>query len=435
MKRVAALILSALLVAAVFAGCSNGPAAPNTATPAAEEQTAQPKAVVRFMVGDGAKELEGYQEAVDAFNAQSQDVFVEMMGFPGDGYNEKVITQLSSNTAPDCFYAEEALFGELNNSGKLLDLTEYLDAGKYGLSRDDVPQGLIDSFTMNGKMTGVPVDSNPMLIYYNADLFQEVGIKTPQEYYDAGEWNFAALQEVSEKLRDAGKVGFVFENWWGPIYAMLLSKDVSPYTEDGKSSNFDDPRILAGMNYLEDNIESGAFVYVGDLGSGESPAGMFMSGQAGLVFAGRWFVPDFSELTLKWDVIPFPYYEKPGDEIAPTPSLPLVINADSENPEATWQFVSFYCGTQGQTIRTQGSGNAVPTVPGLDTLVLTGVPEHAQYFLDALNIAVSYPHEEAMHPGLTDMLTSEVEKVLVGDQDSAAAVANMKALADESLQE
>ena len=66
-------------------------------------------------------------KAVDAFNEQSDTVQVEMTGLPGDNYNEKIMTSLNSKTAPDCFYSEEATFGELEKSGMLLDLTEFLE--------------------------------------------------------------------------------------------------------------------------------------------------------------------------------------------------------------------------------------------------------------------------------------------------------------------
>ena len=100
------------------------------------------------------------------------------------------------------------------NSDVLLDLTEYLEDEGSALKKSDVPENLLESYTFNDKITGVPVDCNPMVIYYNADLFKELNLKSPQEYYDEGKWNFAALQEASESLRDASKIGFVYSNYW-----------------------------------------------------------------------------------------------------------------------------------------------------------------------------------------------------------------------------
>ncbi len=424
-KMMASLLTLCLTGMLVLTGCGSS----------GEEETKDGKTVVRFMVGGSAGELEQYQKAVDTFNEQSEDTNVKLIGVPGDNYNEKVLTQLKSKEAPDCFYSEEASYGELNNSDVLLDLTDYLKDSNSALQISDIPENLLSSYTFNEKITGVPVDCNPMVIYYNVNLFKELNIKTPQEYYDEGKWNFAALQEVSEKLRDASKVGFVYENYWCPLYSMMFSANDDVYSEDMKSSGFNSERAKEGLKYLDKNIKSKAFTFAGSLTSGESPDTLFVSGQAGLLYAGRWYVADFTELNFEYDVVPFPYYENPEQQMCAMPATPMVINKNTKNADAVWEFVSFYCGEKGQKVRMEGQGNAVPTVQGLSDIVLTGTPKHAQYFLDAIDQALVYPKAEAIHPGLTDEITAEAEKMLVGEQDVDQAIEKMNEAIEKALSE
>ena len=304
----------------------------------------------------------------------------------------------------------------------LLDISKYLDESDSNLKREDVPENLLENYTFEDKVTGVPVDCNPMVIYYNADLFKELNIKSPQEYVDEGKWNFEALQQVSEQLRDASKVGFVYENWWGPLYSFLFSAEDPVYSDDMTKAEFGSERAKA------------AFTFAGSLTSGESPDTLFVSGQAGMLYAGRWYVADFTDLSFAYDVAPFPYYEEPSQAVCAMPATPMVINKKASNPDAVWEFVSFYCGEQGQKIRMEGQGNAVPTVDGLDEIVLTGTPEHAQTFLDAVDIALVYPKAEALHPGMTDSITGEVEKLLVGEQDVEQTLTNIVQTVDDELQ-
>lgn len=424
-KMVASLLTACLVGLCALTGCGGS----------ASSETEDGKALVRFMVGGSAAELEQYQKAVDAFNEQSDDTNVKLIGVPGDNYNEKVLTQLKSKEAPDCFYSEEASYGELNNSDALLDLTEYLNGSDSALKLSDIPENILSGYTFGDKITGVPVDCNPMVIYYNADLFKELNIKSPQEYYDEGTWNFAALQEVSEKLRDASKVGFVYENYWSPLYSMMFSSNEDLYAADMKSSGFNSERAKEGLTYLDNNIKSKAFTFAGSLTSGESADTLFVSGQAGMLYAGRWYVADFTDLSFTYDVVPFPYYEDPAEKMCAMPATPMVINKNTKNADAVWEFVSFYCGSEGQSIRMEGQGNAVPTVDGLEEIVLTGTPEHAQYFLDARETALVYPKAEATHPGLTDAITEESEKMLVGEQDVDQTIENMNKAIDEALKE
>lgn len=425
-RKLAAVTLVGTMAISLFTACGNS---------GGETKTEDGKTLVRFSVGGSAGELAQYEKAVDAFNEQSDTVQVEMTGLPGDNYNEKIMTSLNSKTAPDCFYSEEATFGELEKSGMLLDLTEFLESEDSSLKTADIPESILKNFMYEDNIYGVPVDCNPMVIYYNKDLIESLGLQSPQELYDAGEWNFAALQEMAEALRDAGNVGFVYENYWAPLYSVISSDPDSLYSEDMSTAYFDSDRVTEGLTWLNDNIQSDAFTYAGTLESGESADTLFVSGKAGMLYAGRWFVADFTDLSFTYDVVPFPYYQSPEEVLSAMPSSPMVINKKTENPEAVWEFISFYCGEEGQRLRMEGQGNAVPTIEGLEDIVLTGEPEHAQYFLDAVDISFTYPSAEATHPGLTDALNEEVEKMLVGEQDVATTQSNLQSLATEMLAE
>ena len=398
------------------------------------ETTDGDKAKIRFMVNGSAEELELYEKAVTAFNEQSETTEVELIGVTGDDYSVQLITQLQSNEAPDVFYSEEGTYGELNNSEMLLDLTDYLSAEDSALKLEDIPENILQNYTFGEAVTGVPVDCNPEVIYYNKDLFESLDMKTPADYAAEGTWNFETFQAVTEELTAAGKIGFVWENWWGPAYSFLLSAGDSFYTEDGGAA-FETDRIYAGMEYLDSNVKSGNFIYAGSLESGESADTLFLAGDTGMVYNGRWAVPTYEEAPFTYDVVNFPYYEEPDQAVASMPATPMVVSVNCEAPDNAWEFVSFYCGAEGQRIRMEGQGNAVPTIDGLEDIVLTGHPENAQAFLDAVDIAFLYPQAENTHPGLTDALIAEIDAMLAGDQDSETTVQNMQAAAEELLAE
>lgn len=428
-RAISLLALVALLLC-VFAACGNGKTNADNSTAA----NGSGKVTIRFMVNGSAEELAIYEKAVNAFNAQSEKTEVKLIGVTGDDYTAQVMTQLSTKEAPDCFYAEEGSYGELNKSGNLADLSGYLDQADSVLKRDEIPQTILEAYSFGDTVTGVPVDCNPEVLYFNRTLLESLNIKSPLDHVAEGTWNFETFQKTCEQLVAAGKIGFVWENWWGPVQTMLLSAGDSLYTEDGKA-NINTERVQAGMHYLNDNMTAGNFLYAGKLESGESADTLFKAGDTGFVYAGRWSVPGFENVSFDYDVVQFPYYQEPSQATCSMPATPMVMNVASAYPDNVWEFISFYCGAEGQRLRMEGQGNAVPTVPGLDDIVLTGKPANARVFLDAVNVAFLYPQQETLHPGLTDALTGEVEKMLVGDQDADTTVANMQAVAEKLLSE
>lgn len=426
-KKILASFLALVLVLGGLAACGNESAS-------AADEAAEGKVSIRFMVNGSAEELAIYQKAIDAFNAQSEKTVVELVGVTGDDYTAQVMTQLSTDKAPDVFYAEEGSYGELNKSGIVTDLTPYLNAEGSALKVSDIPENILACYTFDDAITGVPVDSNPEVIYYNADLFESLGIKSPKDYVAEGTWNFDNFQKVCEELVAAGKIGFVWENWWGPAYSFLLNQGDSLYDAEG-NANINTERVLAGMTYLETNVKNGNIIYAGSLTSGESADTLFMAGDTGMVYNGRWSVPTYNEVPFTYDVVGFPYYEEPSQAVAAMPATPMVMNSGTKHPDNAWEFISFYCGAEGQRLRMEGQGNAVPTIAGLEDIVLTGTPANSQAFLDAQAVAFLYPQVETLHPGLTDILIGEIDKMLAGDQDAAATVANMQTLAQARIDE
>lgn len=427
-RRVIALLAAAVMLLCALTACSKK----ETNNDKTDTPSETGKVTIRFMVNGSAEELAIYEKAVNAFNAQSEKTEVKLIGVTGDDYTAQVMTQLSTKEAPDCFYAEEGSYGELNKSGNLADLSAYLNGADSVLKKSDIPENILEAYSFGDTVTGVPVDCNPEVLYFNQTLLESLGVKSPLEYVAEGTWNYANFQKVCEELVAAGKIGFVWENWWGPVQTFLLSQGDSLYTADGQA-NIDTDRVRAGMNYLNDNMTAGNFLYAGKLESGESADTLFKAGDTGFVYAGRWSVPGFEDVSFTYDVVQFPYYEEPSQAICSMPATPMVMNAATANPDNVWEFISFYCGAEGQRLRMDGQGNAVPTVSGLEDIVLTGKPANSQAFLDAVDIAFLYPQQETLHPGLTDALTGEVEKMLVGDQDADTTVANMQAAAQEML--
>ena len=55
----------------------------------------------------------------------------------------------------------------------------------------------------------IPFSTSPFVLLYNADLFEQAGAKTPEEYIAEGNWTWESFREVCKQIKDAtGVWGF-----------------------------------------------------------------------------------------------------------------------------------------------------------------------------------------------------------------------------------
>ncbi|WP_199616670.1 ABC transporter substrate-binding protein [Paenibacillus alkalitolerans] len=383
-------------------------------------------------------ELGRFQEFTDDFNKRHPDIQAELIPIPNDGYEQKMLTQLSGGTAPDVFYSGDGLISQLVANGSVEKLTPFMEKPGSALGPNDLVDGLYGAAKQGSDVWGLTVDCNPMLLWFNKKVLQEAGItEMPNDIYEKGQWNWEAFKAMTEKIQAAGKYGFVLDSWWGPYYSWATVNGGKVYDENGNFVLHEDTKGKEAMKFLFDNIKAGNFTFSGSLPKGQGGDAMFMSNQLGFLGAGRWMLPVFSKNdALEYDVVPYPTNTGNKMEPAAIPTAYLVMNKNTKNKDAAWIFMSEFVNKEGQTFRLQGGGNAVPSVLGADDLVLEGNdPEHAQYFLDAREVGYALWLEEAAVPGLANEVKTKLEELWLTDVDFEAGLKNVADSAQKKIEE
>ncbi|AZN39206.1 ABC transporter substrate-binding protein [Paenibacillus albus] len=375
-------------------------------------------------------ELKRFYELTDQYNKDHPKTQWELVAVPNDGYEEKIITQLQGGTAPDAFYAGDTTVVKLIANGSIAELTQLMDKPSSPIKASDFAEGLWGGSKKGDQIFGVTVDCNPLVMYYNKKVLQDAGITDdPQALYEAGDWNWQKLSELTAKIQAAGKYGLVLEDWSSPIYSWVTTNGGKVYDKNlgGQFVADKDPKALEALQYLSDNVKNKNFVFSGSLPKGQGPDAMFMSNQVGFGIAGRWWVPEYNANTaLQYDIVPLP--TNTGNKIEPAgiPTAYMVMNKKTAHPDETYDFLSYFVSKAGQQFRLKG-GNAVPSVSGVDDLVLdkNAQPAHAQYFLDAREIGYALWPSESAVPGASDVVKDNYDLLLLGKQDAATTLKKM----------
>jgi multiple sugar transport system substrate-binding protein len=354
-------------------------------------------------------------------------------------YFTKILTELNGGDAPDVFYVDDSDIGKLIANQTITQLDPLLNSSKSKEKATDFAPGLLRAAkTQSGKIFGVPVDSNPIVLWYNETVLQNAGITTmPADLSAQGQWTHDAFQQMINKLKAAGKYGYVLNNspmvWW----SWITANGGQLYADNGYG-NFivnQDPNSLATMTWLADQVRAKTMVYVGSLPKGQGNDVAMISGQTGFIDADRWVFGEFNQAGLKVDCVPFP---SSTGKIAPAAIYVayMVINKKTKLPDQSFDFLTNYVSVDGQIFRLKSGGNAVPSIisPETDKVVTDGnKPQHAQYMLDARQVGYSIPPAEAFAPGLQSDIQTAIEPIFVQGTDVKTTLAQVATMADPRI--
>ena len=324
------------------------------------------------------------------------------------------------------FYVGAEYIAQLINTGTIAGLGDFMESDESYAAPDDFADGLWGSARKDGEIYGIPVDNNPMLIYYNKNVLEESGIdpNEPQKLYEQGEWNWENFQKLNEQLTANDKYGFVVDNSVNNFFSWVWTNDGRMYDDD--SNILIDDKAQEAFHYLYDNVQAGNFTYGGSLPEGQGADAMFMSNQTGFVGAGRWLTPMFSENdSLAFDYIPWPTNN--GEQISPAAIATAYISTTAENEhlEEAMKFITFYTSTEGQEARLSGNGNAVPSIQGVDHIIEEAeIPEHSSYLVDAREIGIVEAHQSQV-PGLDQEVADILDLMFIGDLSADEAITDL----------
>lgn len=126
-----------------------------------------------------------HDPAVQRYNQLSDKLgAVSATYFQNDAYKQKIRLAIGAGEAPDAFYGWGG--GGLRtwiDSGSVLDLTDWLqeDGFKDKFEANAWPAGT----GPDGRIYGMPINAtNPVIMYYNNELFDQVGAKQPETWDD-----------------------------------------------------------------------------------------------------------------------------------------------------------------------------------------------------------------------------------------------------------
>ncbi|NLY91555.1 MAG: sugar ABC transporter substrate-binding protein [Firmicutes bacterium] len=258
-----------------FAGCTGAKKEKNTYT---------------FATWAAGEELKEFSAIIDKVNREADGQYkVEVLSIPSD-YYVKLATYIAAKKTPDFFWLTQELISKYAELGAIADLTEMFKASQV-LTPDQYYPGVLRSATYNGRHYGLPWIANPLVVYYNKDLFDAAGVPYPPA---TGGWTWDEFIETAKALtrtvRDQNgntyqQYGYIVDGWPN-IETFIWAGGGDIIADNGVDVLLDSQETIQGLGILQKILKAGItppYREVGSLGSNnvwfeKQRVAMFMGG-------------------------------------------------------------------------------------------------------------------------------------------------------------
>ncbi|MGB9799550.1 MAG: ABC transporter substrate-binding protein [Thermanaerothrix sp.] len=337
------------------------------------------------------------------FTAENPDIVVKYEPITGDFW-ATLKTSIAAGTEPDIYYMDIFQFPAFVQDDVMLPLDDFM--AKTGTKKEDFIPSLIDAFSANGKVYGIPKDFNTLGLFYNKDLFAKAGLAEPTD-----DWTWDDLKAAAQKLSDPANnvygLGVPADAGRFPIF--VFQNGGSIMTPDFQDTRLDAPEAIeAGKFYTSFRAEKIGAIPA-DVGEGWQGT-VFGKGQFAMVYEGGWLIPYLKQQfpNINYGVVTPPAGPKGEGNLIFT--VAYVISKNSKNPEAAWRVINYLTSEAAQK-KVMESGFALPTRLSLQKSdYLKTNPASAAIFRGALQGARPFMWGLA-GSDVNDQMTKALERV------------------------
>ncbi len=279
-----------------------------------------------------------WQGVIQDFEAQNPDIEVNLTIFKWAEGHDKIAELVKQGKPPTLARVATRWIPEYNAAGWLEPIDGYITPE----FRDQFIPKLIDEGSQyDGRTFGLPITVSSRALYYNKDLFTQVGVDSPPQNWDE-------LKKTAQAIAALGsdKYGFGIQGKEAEtstyFYYFLWGNGGNILSQDGTRPAFADAEGLEAAQFLNDLVTEGLTQPDPANSVRKDLETAFVEGKLGMVITGPWLATrleaEAPQLEYGLSVIP---YQKTPTTLAALDTLILFKQAEEQNKKAAWKFVEF----------------------------------------------------------------------------------------------
>jgi multiple sugar transport system substrate-binding protein len=315
----------------------------------------------------------GYQQSINQFMQQHPKIHVTIEQTPWGSYWQKLGTEFAAGNAPDVFWDHLAYYPTFVQQGQLLDISPMIKQSNVDMSQ--YYSTLVNEWSYQGKVYGLPKDWDTIAILYNKQIFQKAGLPAPTNLTwnptDGGTFLQAAqkltVDQNGKHPTDAGfdathivQYGYVSENNAQEGFWNYIAMNGGSIIDKQFGQNFllNQPAAVAALQFQVDLINK---YHVSPPATETNNNGgvanqKFEGGSAAMVALGSWELSGVSQQTkIPWGVAALP--AGPNGVMSVFNGLTDAIYVKTPHPQEAWELEQWLGSAQSEHI--MGSGGYI----------------------------------------------------------------------------
>lgn len=377
LKKIMVLALTIVLVSSLLVGCGGNDDAGSKGE--SDDVT------LTFGLWD-KHQLVVMEEIAEEYEKENENITIEFQLTPYGQYWTKLETAATGEALPDIFWMNGPNIVKYATNDMMLSLDELIEEDNIDLSL--FPQGLVDLYTVDDELYGMPKDWDTTALWFNKQIFDDYGVDYPTD-----DWTWDDMIEAARKLTDEDKGIYGLNAGTDSqeiLYNTIAQSGGEIISDDMTKSGYDSPEAISGTQRWVDVIDEGLSPTL-EQQADTNGYEMFKAGKVAMIYAASWNIPVFLESDLVRDDIDLVVMPLIEERAASIHGLANAISAKTEHPEEAWDFVKYLAGKDANEIWAE-SGTIIPARMDVLDIWKDVHPElNLQAYVDTLDHSIMHP--------------------------------------------
>jgi multiple sugar transport system substrate-binding protein len=247
---------------------------------------------------------------------------------PFDSYTTTLTTQIGGGNVPDLAWIFESNAPDFVTSGALEPIDKDADL---------LPSTTTD-WEQDGKLYAYPFSTSPLGVFVNTDLVKAAGRPAPAQQIASGTWTWEEAAKTAAAVQALGKGGVVVGDFdykgWDTLNAIWAGWGARPWSEDGKTCQFDQPAMVDAMTFVHNLI----FTQKGMPGPGVTKD--FFAGDSGMILTQISRAALLEKAKFHWDLVPLP--KGPAGDYSVVGQAGIGVFKRGKHADAAKQFLAYF---------------------------------------------------------------------------------------------